>query len=93
MFRAMGGGNAFSTEIPQGVRESDVQICDQAVRALPSVLRVVVIEYYQRHTGGFDRCMRETARACGIDKGTLRRYLSSAHASIADHLGAVTCGA
>lgn len=75
-----GDGDAFDSAIPRGVLDDDMEAVDGAVRRLPSVLRLVVIQVYQHGAGRSDR---RNAEALGIDRRTLSQYLGSAHKKIA----------
>lgn len=75
-----GDGDAFDSAIPRGVLDDDMEAIDGAVRRLPSVLRLVVIQVYQHGAGRSDRRNAETL---GIDLRTLARYLGTAHRKIA----------
>ena len=70
------GGNRYQYD--PGYTERDLLACDQAIKCLPSVLRVVVIDHYQIGGGIVNTC-----RLTGISARTVKRYLSDAQSQIA----------
>ena len=74
-----GDGDGFDTAIPLGVMDDDMERVDGAVRKLPKVLRLVVLEVYQFGQGKSDR---KLADSLGIDRKTMCKYLCDAHRQI-----------
>lgn len=77
MFRDCPAGGGWSGPSDPGFTPRDVLDCDEAVNALPLVLRVVVISHYQRCGS-----LRGTAKDCGINHRTTSQYLGQAHGLI-----------
>ena len=73
-------GDAFDSAIPKGVIDGDLEAVDGAVRGLPFVIRITVIQVYQWGQGKSDR---HNANALGVHHDTMRKYLSLAHQKIA----------
>lgn len=76
-----GRGDSYGNGTPMGFCAEDVQACDRAVMALPSGLRAVVVEHYQRQGS-----VRKTAEACGFAPKAVTQYLDRAHCLIARHI-------
>lgn len=75
-----GDGDGFDAAIPIGVMDDDMEWVDGAVRKLPKVLRLTVLEVYQFGHGKSDR---KLAESLGIDRKTMCKYLCDAHRQIA----------
>lgn len=86
MFKDAPSGRVFESHEP-GVIRADLMQMDRAVMALPSLLKVVVVEYYQRR-----RSANDAAKALGVRKTQMYRYLDQAHLHIANHFDAVSVG-
>jgi len=82
----LGGGDLHEnidghhSALPLGVIDEDMEAVDGAVRKLPKVLRLTVLEVYQFGQGKSDR---KLAEALGIDRKTMCKYLCDAHRQIA----------
>jgi len=75
-----GDGDGFDTAIPLGVLDDDMERVDGAVRKLPKILRLTVLEVYQFGQGKSDR---KLAASLGIDRTTVEKYICEAHRQIA----------
>lgn len=75
-----GDGDGFDAAIPIGVMDDDMEWVDGAVRKLPKVLRLTVMEVYQFGQGKSDR---KIAANLGIHTDTMRKYVLLAHRKIA----------
>lgn len=76
-----GDGDGYDSAIPRGViLDDDMEAVDGAVRRLPKVHRLAVIEVYQHGHGKSDRAL---AAALGIHVDTMSRYVCEAHRKIA----------
>lgn len=73
-------GDGYDSAPPLGVMDDDMEVIDGAVRKLPSVLRLVVMEVYQFGHGKSDRAL---AASLGIHADTLRKYVLESHRKIA----------
>lgn len=78
MFRDAPRGDSYGSAIPLGMADSDMEAVDVAVRRLPGVQRLAVVEMYQ-----FGGSLRAVAARMGISDKTLAKYLDSAHKKIA----------
>jgi hypothetical protein len=76
----MGDGDKYDSAVPRGVGDDDMGAVDGAVRKLPAVLRVTVMEVYQFGQGKSDRML---ASSLGIHVDTMRKYVLEAHRQIA----------
>jgi len=76
--------DGFDTAIPKGVADADIEAVDGAVKRLPKLLQVVVIEVYQFGQG---KSARAQAEKLGVDRLTLGKYLVSAHRKIVLDIG------
>lgn len=74
------GGDGYDSAIPHGVLDDDMEAVDGAVRKLPKMLRLAVIEVYVHSTGKSDRQM---ADVLGIHVATLTKYICDAQRKIA----------
>lgn len=75
----LGGGDGYGSTLPLGVAsDADLATVDVAVRKLPTVLRLVVVEVYQ-----FGGSVRKVSSRMGVDEKSVRRYLVSAQQKIA----------
>lgn len=83
---SLGGGDlhenvdGYHSAIPLGVIDQDLEAIDGAVRKLPKILRLTVIEVYQHGQGKSDRVL---AASLGISRDTMRKYVLLAHRKIA----------
>ncbi|MFA6204552.1 MAG: hypothetical protein WC710_15345 [Gallionella sp.] len=75
-----GDGDGYESAPPIGVSDGDMSVVDGAVRKLPKVLRMVVIEVYQFGHGKSDRAL---AASLGVHVDTMRKYVLDAHRKIA----------
>lgn len=75
MFRDTPSGVAVSS-VPVGVcsGHDDMQAIDDAIRRLPGVLRMAVIEVYQ-----FQKSQNEAGRSMGISQPSVAKYLNEAY--------------
>lgn len=77
MFRDAPKGDAFGSAIPLGFATEDIEAVDAAVMRLPSVLRITLIEVYQR--GG---ALRLVAGRMGVSHNSVCKYLKAAHKAL-----------
>lgn len=75
-----GEGDGYDSAIPLGVLDEDMEAVDGAVRRLPKMLRLVVMEVYQHSHGKSDRAL---AISLGIHVDTMSKYLCDAQRKIA----------
>ena len=75
-----GDGDGFDAATPLGVMDDDMHLVDGAVRKLPKVLRLTIIEVYQFSQGKSDRAL---AAILGLHVDTMRKYVCEAHRKIA----------
>lgn len=73
MFRDVRPGRGWSRETVGGFTPADIISCDEAVKTLPLILRVVVIHHYQRCVS-----VQKTAEVCGVSRKTVSQYLNQA---------------
>lgn len=78
MFKDAPRGDSYGSAIPLGFADADMEAVDVAVRRLPGVQRLAVVEMYQ-HGGS----LRTVAARMGISDKTLAKYLDAAHEKIA----------
>lgn len=83
---SLGGGDMHEnvdghhSAIPLGVIDDDMEGVDGAVRRLPLILKVTIVEVYMHCQGKSDR---KAAASLGISRDTMRKYLLLAHRKIA----------
>lgn len=75
-----GDGDAFDAAVPRGVLDEDMEAVDGAVRRLPKVLRLTVMQVYQLGQG---RSERRNAEELGMSRQAFTQYLCDAHRKIA----------
>lgn len=77
MFNDAPRGDSFGSQEPLGIGEPEMLMVDAAVGRLPGVLKLVVIETYQR--GG---SLRAIGVRMGVSDKTVGKYLTDAHHKI-----------
>lgn len=75
-----GDGDGFDAAIPLGVMDNDMHVVDGAVRKLPKVLKLTIIEVYQFGQGKSDRALADTL---GMSRQALQSFVVQAHRQIA----------
>ena len=75
-----GDSDGFDSSIPLGVMSDDLEAVDGAVRKLPKVLRLTIIEVYQFGHGKSDRAL---ADALGMSRQAMQSFIIQAHRKIA----------
>jgi hypothetical protein len=75
-----GDGDGFDTAVPRGVMDDDLEAVDGAIRKLPKLLCLTVIEVYQHGQG---KSESKLAASLGIDRKTVMKYVLLAHRKIA----------
>lgn len=76
----VGDGDGYDSAIPRGVHDDDMDAIDGAVRRLPKMQRLAVLEVYQHGQGKSDRRL---AADLGIHVETLSKYICDAQRKIA----------
>lgn len=77
MFKDAPRGDSFGSQEPLGIGEPEMLMVNAAVERLPGVLKLAVIETYQR--GG---SLRAIGARMGISDKTVGKYLADAHQKI-----------
>lgn len=77
MFNDAPRGDSFGSQEPLGIGEPEMLMVDAAVGRLPGVLKLAVIETYQR--GG---SLRAIGTRMGVSDKTVGKYLAEAHQKI-----------
>ena len=75
-----GSGDGYDSSVPLGVMDDDMEAVDGAVRKLPKVHRLVIVEVYKFGHGKSDRAL---AAALGMSRQALVEYVAQAHKKIA----------
>lgn len=74
------GGDGYDSAVPLGVADGDMAAVDGAVRKLPKVLKLTVVEVYQFGHGKSDRALAE---ALGMSRQAMQSFIVQAHRQIA----------
>jgi hypothetical protein len=73
-------GGESGSAVPIGVADGDMAAVDGAIRKLPKVLRLTVVEVYQFGHGKSDRALAE---ALGMSRQAMQSFIIQAHKQIA----------
>jgi len=73
-------GDGYDSSAPLGVVDDDMEAVDGAVRKLPKVLQLTIMEVYKFGHGKSDRAL---AASLGLHVDTMRKYVCDAHRKIA----------
>lgn len=81
-------GDVFDTAIPRGVVDTDMEAIDCAVRKLPKMLRLVIVEVYEFGQG---KSERKLAADLGMSRQALTESINRAHRKIALDISVMGC--